>query len=254
MANLDIDFGTFNLNSTNGVSIADIAIETQKAIEQSVIPKGGGSVIPIGPRASVVVRLSGKIVGTSYTTLRDNIQALKAALDQTSEQKFTLDDERFIRMQYRNFAYSYAFINGVANWSCQLVASDPYWYSETLNSDSTLITAAPSQDLDNDGDAVTRCKLTITALAGNPITDDLLIENSTLGTSLQYRGTIAATKSLVINNRVDQDQFTVVNDGTDDIVNYEGDLPTMAAGTNTWDLTTATTGVIVKVEWRDAWV
>lgn len=250
---VDIDFGTFGLDSSNDIAIDKIAVQLKKAVKQSVIPKGRGSVIPVGVKSSVGVKCSGSVIGTNYDDLRTNLDALKAALNSTSEEKFTTDDDRYLMCQYRNFSYSYEALRTFASFSFDLIASDPFWYSETLNKDETVTTAAPSQNMTNAGNAKTRCILTITADASNAIDDDIILVNSTLGLTINYSGLIAVTKSLIINNAVDQKDITVENDGTDDITNFDGDLPMMASGSNTWVLTTSTTGVTVGIEWRDAW-
>ena len=47
MANeIDINIGTFNLDETNNIAIADIDIKVAKAISQSALAKSHGSVIP----------------------------------------------------------------------------------------------------------------------------------------------------------------------------------------------------------------
>ena len=253
MASIDIDIGTFNLNSSNNVSVATFVEQVQKSVKESVIPKGDGSVAPIGVRSAIIFQISGAVKGTTYTTLRDNLIALKNAFESSVEQKLTLDNERVIRVQLLGFSSEIIFMQGLARWSCQLLAKDPYWYSETLNSDSNITTAAPSQSITNSGNQKARLKITITA-GGNTVIDDFKLVNSTLGITIQYRGTIAAGKDLVINNRVDQDDFTVETDGVNDKVNFEGDLPAMASGSNSWVLTTAIASVTVKIEWRDPYV
>lgn len=253
MANeFEIKIGTFNLDGSNNVAVSDIEAQVNKSIQRFALPKFDGSVIPIGKRSSITLNIKGTLVGSNYDDTRQKLDNLISAFESLAEQKFTMDDDRFIKVQAANFAYSFRAVRTFVDFSVSLVASSPFWYSETLNSNNTLTDLNPSVAMTNNGNARTRCKITVTAGA-SPIADDLKLENQTAGVTLQYRGTIVAGDSLVINNRVDQEDFTVLNDGVDDLVNFEGDLPVMDAGSNTWVLTTAVSDVTVTIEWRDAY-
>ncbi len=61
---------------------------------------------------------------------------LKNAFDDTAEKKFTTDDDRQIFVQYKTFAYSWKALRTFATYSVELVASNPYWLSQTLQADS----------------------------------------------------------------------------------------------------------------------
>lgn len=250
---IEVKIGTFNLDSTNKVAIADLAVAVAKSIKQSPLAKTGGSIIPIGKRKSIIIRLSGTIVGSNYDALRTNLDALHAAFEHVSaEQKFTIDDDRFLRVQGVSFGYNWpSSFRTLANFTVSMIASDPFWLSETLTSDSTVISAAPSQVINNPGNAPTRVKITVTN-ASNAINDDLKIQNTTIGETMQYRGNIVATKEFVANNMVDDKDLVVTNDGVDDIVNFEGDFLTLNPGNNTIVLTTAVALTVVKLEFREA--
>ena len=253
MANeIDIEIGTFDLDSTNDIAIETLSFNISKAISSTLLARYDGSVIPYAKRKEIVAKVSGTIIGSDYDDLRSNLDALKNALESTAEYKLTTDDDRYLMVQYRGFGYSFKRLRTFANYSFELVASDPFFYSETLDSNTSLTSAAPSVAITNSGNATTRLKITVTAGA-SPIVDDLKIQNTTMGWTIQYRGTIAATKALVINFRVDQADFTVVNDGTADMKNFEGDLPLMQAGSNTITLTTAVGSIVVTIAKRDAY-
>jgi phage-related protein len=82
--------------------------------------------------------------------------------------------------------------------------------------------------------------------------DACKIENQTNGKSFQYRGTVAAGEVLEVDNFYDGDAFQVLNDGADDIENFEGDFITLDPGDNTIIFTgTASTNVVITH--RDTW-
>lgn len=252
MANeIDINIGTYDLDSTNGVSIDDIGISINKTVAEYALPKYHGSVIPIGKRRSLSVRVKGSVVSTNYDALRTLLDSLKNAFDDTAEKKFTIDDDRCIFVQYKAFNYSWKMLRTFAVFSVELIASDPFIYSSTLNSDSRTPTTGVSYNITNAGNAATRVKVTVTA-GGVPIVDDLKIQNTTVGEVLQYRGTIVAGDELVVNNRVDDPDLEVTNDGVSDFPNFEGDFLTLNPGVNAIRVDCSAMGT-VELEWRDAY-
>lgn len=252
MANeIDINIGTFDLNSSNGVSIEDIGITINKSIVESALPKYNGSIIPIGKRKSISVRIKGNVVAADYDALRTAMDSLKNAFDDTAEKKFTTDDDRQIFVQYKSFGYSWRALRTFATFTVELVASNPYWLSQTLQADSRTPTTTVGYTLANAGNAPARAKVTITQ-GGTPVVDDILVTNSTTGESFLYRGTVAATKALVVNNKVDTNDLVVTNDGTSDFANFEGDFMTLAPGNNTIVVTSAVMGTVL-FNWRDTY-
>jgi len=128
------------------------------------------------------------------------------------------------------------------------LAHDPLWLG-TETSDSRTPSTGVGYTLNNSGNANARVKIVITAPGGD-ITDDMQIENTTVGLLCKYRGTVTATKDLEIDNRYDTDDFEVKNDGTLDMANFEGDFIYLQPGNNTIELT-GTMGVTV-ITWKPA--
>lgn len=250
---IDIDLGTFNLDTTNDIAIKDINVKVAKAISQADLAKIHGSVIPIGKRKNITVQIKGSIVGSDYDDLRSNLDALKAALEASAEQKLTLDDDRFLMVQYSGFSYSYATLRTFAEFSFDVIASDPFWLSETLSEDERTPTSGVGYTIANNGNAATRVKVTLTKTGSGAVVNDIQLENTTTGEKFQYLGTLNSTKALVVNNRVDDMDVTVENDGTDDIAHFEGDLITLNPGNNTIKFT-GTAGVKVKLNYREAYL
>lgn len=252
MANeVNFDIGTFNLDSTTGVAIESVSVQINKAVSEYALPKYHGSVIPIGKRKSVSVRLTGSLTSTNYDALRTALDNLLAAFDDTTEKKFTTDDDRQLNVQYKAFSYAWKAMRTFLTFSVELIASDPFWYSQTLNSDSRTPSSGVGYTITNAGNAPTRVKLTLTN-GGTPIADAIKVQNTTVGETMQYRGTLAASKVFIVNNRVDTRDLVVTNDGVSDFPNFEGDFLTLAVGNNTIVFTGATVPT-VKVEWRDGY-
>ncbi len=249
---IDVNIGTFNLDQTNNVAIEDINISVAKSIQEFDLPKFHGAVVPIGKRKTLGVRIRGTITGSNYDNLRAMLDGLKGAFESSSEQNLTLDDDRILKVQYRNFAYSYKTLRTFADFSVDLVASDPFWYaaSITTHDENPAVSTTPFV-VNNPGNAPARVRVQISNASGN-IIDNCRLENQTTGETMQYRGTVLMGKNLVVNNRMDLQDLAVTNDGVDDIKNFEGDFLTLNPGNNTL-VFTGTGSTRVKIEFRAAY-
>lgn len=262
MANeIDIDIGTFDLNTTNGINISDIDVRIGKAIKSSDLPKTHGAVIPIGKRKEISISVRGGVLGSDHDDLRSKLDALKAALESSSEQKLTTDDDRYLMVQYRGFSYSYQPLRRFAAFSFDVVASDPFWYAESkttvTKTEGVDLTNAVAFTVNNPGNAPTRVKITFTnndTGSGSTISDDIKVENLTAGEEFQYRGDLASTKDLEVDNRVIADDLEVENDGADDIANFEGDFITLNSGDNSIRITSASPGYGIQIEYYAAYL
>lgn len=252
MANIDIDLGSFDLSSSNGIAVADIKFSVARQLRQSELVGANGSVIPIANRKSIQAQVSLSVKGSDYTDLRSKVDALLSALEQTSYQKLTLDDERFLMVQYSNPNYSWKNFRTLAIFSFTLTAPDPFWYSETLQSDTRTPTSGVAYNWTNNGNARTRAKLTLTNKSGSTITDNIKFENVTTGEVFEFEGALLNNKALIVNNRVDSEDVVITNDGVDCNGEFYGDLITLNPGTNSLKYTGAAS-VEVKIEDRDAW-
>ena len=247
---IDIDFGSLNLDSTNNIAIAKISIEPKMSVKLSSIPKSDGSIAEAGKITSVVISVSGDIAGTDYDNLRSNLDTLRAGL-QNGFQKFTTDDDRYMMAQLTSFNYSFKTLRTIADWKATFVAHYPYWLNETETTDDRVPTSGSGYVINNPGNAICKVKIEVTAPAAG-VADACQIENTTRGELCKYRGTIAATKVLEIDNRYDTDDFQVINDGTDDFANFEGDFINLSPGDNTIEFT-GTALTAVKLYYRGAW-
>jgi phage-related protein len=250
-ATISLTFGSLALNSTNNITISKISEKSAKPVQTTNIPVTDGAIAETAKIGPKTITIEGDIAGTSYDDLRTNLDALHAGL-LNGLQKLTKDNERYIYCQLKDFSYAYDHLTRRATWSASFVAHFPFWLAETPTTDSRIPTSGANYDpvINNAGNAPTRLKIEITA--DGQIADACKIENITTGKSFQYRGTIATTKKLEVDNRYDTDDFEVLNDSVDDTKNYEGDFLELAPGDNTIKYT-GTAGPTVLLTWRKCW-
>jgi len=408
---IQIKFGTLELDSTNNITIGDINVKENKNIQASKIPVTDGSIAETARRISLTITVEGDIAGSNYDNLRTNLDALRAGL-QNGMQKFTTDDDRYIIAQMKDFDYTLSSMRILATWRATFLAHYPFWLASRKNelsnfgfeswsagtsvapdgwtlggtgsisressiiklgtysckltspganllynranafisnkgvtywqgrtitfgcwvyatvanraylqlgddssgasssyhtgdstwqwlttshtllasgltqivvdvrieggatsayfdgamcvegesidtdlgfdqTDTRVPTSGIGYVLTNNGNAPARVKIEVTAPGGN-ITDNLKIENTTTGKSLQFRGTITEYTDLEIDNRYDTDDFEVLNNGADDHANLEGDFLTLQPGNNTI-VYTGTVNAIIAISWRDTY-
>lgn len=248
MATIQLKFGTLALDSTNNITIGKISEKCSKPIQTTNIPVTDGAIAETAKIGPKTINIEGDIAGTSYDNLRTNLDALHAGL-LNGLQKLTKDNERYIYCQLKDFSYAYDHMTRRATWSASFVAHFPFWLAETPTTDSRVPTSGTGYTITNAGNAPTRLKVEVTA--DGAITDACKIENTTTGEFFQYRGTIATTKKLEVDNRYDTDDFQVLNNNVDDIVNFEGDFITLDPGDNTIKYT-GTAGPTVLLTFRKA--
>jgi phage-related protein len=248
-ATITLAFGSLALSTTNNITVAGISEKMTKPVQTTNIPKTDGAIAETAKLGPKTITVEGDIAGTSYDDLRTNLDALHAGLA-NGLQKFTKDNERYIYAQLKDFSYAYDHMTRRATWTAQFVAQFPFWLSTNLTTDQRAPSSGSGYTIANAGNAPTRVKATFTA--NGEIADACQLENTTRGELCKFRGTVAAADVLVIDNRVDTDDFVVTNDGVDAHTNFEGDFINLTAGNNTIEYTgTALTSL--KLEWHEAW-
>lgn len=156
-------------------------------------------------------------------------------------------------VQYSSFSCGWKNFRTLASFNFSLLASDPFWLSETLYSVTQSPASGTGFTVANSGNAATRAKVTITNNSGGAITDDLALENTTTGERFEIEDVLADTKALVVNNRVDTQDISILNDGAQ-VTGWFGDVITLAVGNNTIKIySAACPNVSVKVEYHYAW-
>ena len=246
MANeVEIKFGSLQFDNT--IAIESVEISESKSVNLKKIPKTHGSIAEEAKRESIRITTEGSVVGNDYDQLRSNIDALKAIL-QNGFQKFTIDDDRYVMAQLKDFETTFPALRTIARFKATFIAHFPFWLKESLSEDTRVPTSGVGYVINNAGNASARVKVEITAPAGG-INNDIAVANETNGEGLRYTGVLAAGQGLVINNRVDQDDFEGLNNSIDDHKKFEGDFLTLEPGDNTITFT-GTAGTQVKLIWR----
>lgn len=254
MANeIEIKFGTFELDDTNSVTVGGIDIKERKQVKLENIPKSDGSIAETAKRSGYTIDVEGDVEGADYDTARTNLDALKAAL-YNGKQKFTIDDDRYVMAQLQSFSVEPVILRRLWKWKATFVSNYPFWLSETEYTDDRDPTSGVGYTINNAGNAPTRLKVEVKAPSGD-ITDNCQLENTTRGELCKYRGTIAEGETLEIDNRYDTDDFEVLNNTVSDKANFEGDFLNLSAGDNTIEYTgdVGAGGDTITLTWRAAW-
>lgn len=242
-ATIQLGFGSLTLDTTNNITISRISEKASKPVQTTKIPVTDGAVTETAKIGPKTITIEGDIAGSSYDDLRTNLDALHAGL-LNGMQKLTKDNERYIYCQLKDFSYSYDHMTRRATWTASFVAHYPFWLAETATTSNTSPTSGVGYTVNNAGNAPTRVKIEITPTA--EMADACKVENQTTGESFQYRGTVAASKVLEVDNRYDTDDFEVTNDSAADMENFEGDFINLNPGNNTIVFTgTASTAVLL---------
>lgn len=248
-ATISLTFGSLALDSTNNITISRISEKASKPVQTTNIPVIDGAIAETAKIGPKTITIEGDIAGSSYDDLRTNLDALHAGL-LNGIQQLSKDNERYIYCQLKDFSYAYDHMTRRATWTAQFIAHYPFWLAETPTTDSRIPTSGSGYTINNAGNASTRMKIEITA--DGAIADACKMENTTTVKSFQFRGTIATTKKLEVDNRYDTDDFQVLNDGVDAHTNFEGDFLILNPGDNTIKYT-GTAGPTVLLTYRNAW-
>jgi len=246
---IQLKLGTFTLDDGTKFCVEDIQIDEKKNVVTHEIPKADGSIAEEAKRKEIRISVKGTIGGSDYDALRSLIDDLNAAVH-AGIQKFTMDDDRYVMAQVDSFRKKWITFRTLAAFEMSLTAHYPFFLAETASVSDETPTSGVGYTITNNGNAPARVKIEITP--SSEMADACKIENQTNGRSFQYRGTVAASDTLEVDNFYGGDEFQVLNDGADDIENFEGDFITLDPGDNTIVFTgTASTNVVITH--RDTW-
>ena len=212
-----------------------------KRINMMAVPKRHGGLVqevPVNdPRR---VSLKGKIQEIDATTCRSVIDSFEKEFGLFNK-KFRLWDDRYV------FAYplgfNYAFVPGTnmasALYTVDFMCADPFWYydttgssSRTLNSADTFVSSGIYKEaftLNNVGNVFVYPTITVTA-SGTLTT--IIVRNLTTGRNFTYTGTVTSGTSLVVSCS----NFTVTNNGTEDLTNWSGSFLWLDPGNNSMEV------------------
>ena len=205
------------------------------------------------------ISVKGTILKSTASLLRDTLDTL-GELFMRRNKRIQLWDDRYRYAYKSDFTYSYIIGSAMTGVDFELnfFCPDPFWYSTTadtqsyeLNTGHTIIDITANIykrafTLTNNGKVIAYPKITVTAGA-TPLTN-IVIRNLTQGLFFRYTGTIAVGKSLVVQPL----DFTVRNDGTDDLTNFAGDFLGLRVGSNSMEIEGTTIATYI-FEWTSRW-
>jgi len=216
---LQIRFGTANLDDL----VESWTESYDRRISQFLIPRlDGGAKIDVGLFGARRIRVRGQMFDTSLSALRTSFDALLKILND-GKKNLTLYDDRQIECQRDRLSYNY--LRGtplsVVQFNIDFIAEAAFWEKTTAESQIVeVVSSSPHTfNIVNSGTAFSRPKVTIVADQGGSVAN-FTFENTTTEDKWSFTGTVANTKSLV----VDHDAGTVLNDGVDAIADFNGAL------------------------------
>lgn len=205
------------------------------------------------------VSVRGTILKSTQALLRDTLDILGELFMRTNK-RLQLWDDRYLNAYKSDFSHAYipgSAMRGV-DFELQFFCADPFFYSTTadtipheLTTGDTVIDVTQNKyrkafTLTNNGKVIVYPKITVTAGA-TPLTT-CVVRNLTQGRYWIYSGTVPAGLSLVVNPL----DFTVRNDGEDDLTNWAGDFLGLRTGTNSMEIE-GTTPATYTFEWTSRW-
>lgn len=238
-------------------SVESCAVGLPTRLDAMQVPKRHGVLISEVPVLDARrVSLSGKVQESDAETLRTTLDNMEKVFRRFNK-KLRIWDDRYANAYCSSFSYSYipGTVLASAGWSAEFLLADPFWYSDTPDESITIVTAADLVDvtnggyleqkiLSNDGTVFVYPIITC-AKSGSGNATRIAIKNLTTGRQIVYIGTLLNTQSLVI----DCGQFTVKNNGVEDLTNFSGSFVWLDPGDNIFQFETNVPDVTFTVDW-----
>jgi phage-related protein len=247
-----ITFGSFTF--PRGFSVADDSGDSE--VSSNKLVRADGGTRPNSTLEAKKITIRGGIIGKPGNTMRQQLDALKAALN-AGKQNLSLESDRFYR-EVQKVRLSSGF--GPTHYgrivdTVQITfeAGDPFQYAATATESLTnAISSSPTNKTLTvaDGNAPAMPELRLTVGGSGAITLAATITNTTTGESFTLAGAVTGGDVIKVNS-LDQ---TVLIGTTDKMALFEGVFPKLALGANT--ITIAyTSGTITNLAgvWRSRW-
>lgn len=222
----------------------DVQISAPTRVQMMAVPKRHGGLVSevpvLDPRR---INIRGKIQEASFTACRATIDLFEKTFHRFNK-KLRIYDDRYINAYPLGFNYVFLPGSGGASvaYTIDIICADPFWYNDTTGSDSrTLDTGDVAIDITNNvyresftinntGTAFVFPVITVTAGGTNLTT--ITVRNLTTGRNFSFVGTVLSGNSLV----VDCGQFTVENNGVEDLTNWSGSFLWFDPGNNSMQI------------------
>jgi phage-related protein len=237
-------FGSYSFPNQT-FEIAGLPIENN--IQETKIPLKHGSNISTPYLNSRKIRISGtlhnQLSEDTHTQLLDMQEALLAG-----EGKFYYRSDRYANCYVKNIkpVYEEGTDKAVARIEIDLVAQDPFLYSETPYSAAEDASGTThSFDVFSGGDVFAEPNIYFYA-SGGTISNNLLLQNLTTGEQMRWRGILNPGQTLSVNSG----DMEVSYDILDGMSIFEGDFPTLLPGTNSFQFVGEDCRITVEHRWR----
>jgi len=238
---------TFGGTAIEGLSGWSETLDSRAVV--STIPRRDGGLIDLLPPLETrLINVEGKIEKTSHDSVITALNTLQHLLNSGS-QALKLDSDRYITAQKKSFNFKYVqgFSGKLVEYHIQFVCADPYWYSTTpvtsttvIDSTSETITIASGANI---GNCFTYPVITMTVDGASLTSFNLRNSYTTINSSMEFTGTVTDNNSLIIdcslktvtNNTISSlndfsGDFWPIDGGVDNIIYYTGNV---SAGTLT---------------------
>jgi len=244
---IQLKFGTFLLDKTNGVTISDFQPKSDSRIPEYVIPRMDGAYMDESKLEPISVSMNGLLKGSSISDARTKFDALMAAINGGKQDLYYFDDRYLKDCQKESFGYHLEEGLSIYTFKLTFKGGVPFWVSTSESDDEEVVSSSPhSYIIAMGGNAYVKPMIIIAADQGSEVSN-IQLENVTTEELLAYTGTIAIGDELVI----DCEELTVDNDGEDDRGNFSGDFLRLIGGNNSIKYTGE--DCTITFEWRDRW-
>jgi len=142
-------FGSFDLDSTNGITLESVAPTIVKRARYKTSISGKGANIQSDRRDGIRVAVKGSVLGSDDEDARTKSDALFAALTNGEQALRLWTDREILCRVERDFKTK--FVKGstmsVVEFSATFRSTRPWWRSTTVLSDSWTVSGSPQQKL-----------------------------------------------------------------------------------------------------------
>lgn len=249
MATYGLQFGTYTFPGT--LTYNDVPLNSQVSVAK--LPRADGSRILPGTLTERRITIKGSLLKTPTSPLRDQLDALKAAM-MSGPQNLYFNSDRYLRNCQKDpygESYGMTWPERIVDISLGLVTGDPFFYEVAVNTATQAVSACPTTWTVTAGGnayALPQFQITVGSVVSGAIA--FTITNETTGEAFTLTG--AANVGDVII--VDSLEETVTISGVDRTDLFDGLFPRLAVGANTIQACYSIGSISsVSIVWQNRW-
>ena len=182
---IQLKFGTFLLDKTNGVTISDFQPKSDSRIPEYVIPRMDGAYMDESKLEPISVSMNGLLKGSSISDARTKFDALMAAINGGKQDLYYFDDRYLKDCQKESFGYHLEEGLSIYTFKLTFKGGVPFWVSTSESDDEEVVSSSPhSYIIAMGGNAYVKPMIIIAADQGSEVSN-IQLENVTdiLGTT-----------------------------------------------------------------------